>query len=166
MPFLPIRPLLDLDMAAALALNNEHAVELSVETPSTWDDLVSAAWAAWGIVDEDGRLAALSIALDDVGMTRGPNHRWFQERRKNSVYVDRVVTAPFARQRGLARQLDVALIDAAKRAGRESVVCEVNLDPPNPGSLAFHERLGFVPVGKAVLADRGKTVRYLERRRL
>ena len=164
MPFLPIRPLLDLDRAAALVLNNEHAVELSAETPSTWDDLVSVAWAAWGITDEDGRLAAFLIALDDVGMPRGPNHRWFQERRHNFVYVDRVVTAEFARRHGLARQLYRALIDAAQRAGRESVVCEVNLDPPNPASLAFHQRLGFVPVGEAVLAQRGKTVRYLERR--
>lgn len=164
MTFLPIRPLLDLDMAAALALNNDHAVELSAETPRTWDDLVSVAWAAWGIVDQYDRLAAFLIALDDAGTPRGPNHRWFQERRENFVYVDRVVTAAFARNRGLARQLYLALIDAARRAGRESVVCEVNLEPPNPGSLAFHERLGFVPVGEAHLAERGKTVRYLERR--
>lgn len=164
MTFLPIRPLLDLDIAASLALNNAHAVELSEETPGTWDELVSVAWAAWGIADEAGRLAAMLIALDDVGRPRGPNHRWFQERRDNFVYVDRVVTAAFARNRGLARQLYVALIDAARRAGRESVVCEVNIDPPNPGSLAFHTRLGFAPVGEAVLPERGRTVRYLERR--
>lgn len=164
MAFVPIRPLLDLDLAAALALNNEHAVELSAETPASWRDLVSVAWAAWGIADADGRLAAFLIALDDGGMPRGPNHRWFQERRNDFIYIDRVVTAAFARRRGLARLLYLALIDAAKRAGRASVVCEVNLDPPNPGSLAFHAGLGFVPVGEAVLAERGKTVRYLERR--
>jgi predicted GNAT superfamily acetyltransferase len=28
------------------------------------------------------------------------------------------------------------------------VTCEVNLDPPNPRSLAFHERLGFREVGR------------------
>lgn len=164
MPFLPIRPLLDLDMAEALALNNAHAVELSAETPASWDELVSVAWAAWGIAEGDGRLAAFLIALDDAGRPRGPNHRWFQERCENFVYIDRVVTAEFARGRGLARQLYLTLIDAARRAGRASLVCEVNLDPPNPASLAFHAGLGFVPVGEAVLADRGKTVRYLERR--
>ena len=38
-----------------------------------------------------------------------------------------------------------------------------NTDPPNPGSDAFHARLGFHEVGRAFLADRGKSVRYLER---
>ena len=34
------------------------------------------------------------------------------------------------------------------RVGADEVLCEVNLEPPNPGSLAFHTRLGFVEVGR------------------
>jgi predicted GNAT superfamily acetyltransferase len=26
--------------------------------------------------------------------------------------------------------------------------CEVNLEPPNPGSLRFHHRIGFTEVGQ------------------
>jgi predicted GNAT superfamily acetyltransferase len=26
--------------------------------------------------------------------------------------------------------------------------CEVNVEPPNPGSLRFHERIGFAEVGQ------------------
>ena len=40
--------------------------------------------------------------------------------------------------------------------------CEVNIDPPNPVSDAFHAFFGFVEVGWAFLPDRGKSVRYLE----
>lgn len=54
-----------------------------------------------------------------------------------------------------------ALIDKAKQAGLKRIVCEVNLSPPNPKSDAFHQRMGFVEVGQAVLEDRNKTVRYL-----
>jgi predicted GNAT superfamily acetyltransferase len=42
---------------------------------------------------------------------------------------------------------DPPVVDAARAAGRAEVTCEVNLDPPNPGSEAFHARLGFKQVG-------------------
>jgi predicted GNAT superfamily acetyltransferase len=44
------------------------------------------------------------------------------------------------------------------------IVCEVNLDPPNPASDAFHAALGFAEVGTAVIDNGDKTVRYLSRR--
>ncbi len=39
--------------------------------------------------------------------------------------------------------------------------CEVNLEPPNPVSDAFHEALGFTEVGRAAIHDGKKLVRYL-----
>jgi uncharacterized protein len=36
--------------------------------------------------------------------------------------------------------------DAARPFGRMTL--EVNVDPPNLGSLAFHERRGYVEVGR------------------
>jgi hypothetical protein len=41
--------------------------------------------------------------------------------------------------------------------GLTHLVCEVNLDPPNPVSLNFHTKLGFVEVGVLVTQD-GRTV--------
>jgi predicted GNAT superfamily acetyltransferase len=52
------------------------------------------------------------------------------------------------------------LFGAARAAGHERIVCEVNSDPPNPASEAFHKALGFAPVGEALLGN-GKTVTYL-----
>jgi predicted GNAT superfamily acetyltransferase len=31
--------------------------------------------------------------------------------------------------------------------------CEVNLEPPNPGSLRFHQSIGFVEVGQRQSGD-------------
>jgi predicted GNAT superfamily acetyltransferase len=76
------------------------------------------------------------------------------------VYVDRVVVDEAARRRGLAQAL---YADLARTAVERPLVCEVNLEPPNPGSLAFHERLGFHPCGEAVDPRNGKRVRYLVR---
>jgi predicted GNAT superfamily acetyltransferase len=62
--------------------------------------------------------------------------------------VDRIVVAPDHRGRGLGALLYSAVFDAARALGAEDVVCEVNLKPANPESLAFHDRLGFTEVGQ------------------
>jgi predicted GNAT superfamily acetyltransferase len=41
------------------------------------------------------------------------------------------------------------------------VTCEVNLDPPNPESLAFHARLGFARVGEQETKGGSVTVALL-----
>ena len=79
------------------------------------------------------------------------------------VYVDRIVVAPSARGRGLARRLYDELIRTATEAGHDRVVCEVNLDPPNPQSDAFHAALGFQPLATARIHGGTKTVRYMAR---
>ncbi len=63
----------------------------------------------------------------------------------------------------MGRALYERMFADARVAGFERVVAEVNAVPPNPTSLAFHERLGFAVIGEQVF-DGGKTVRYFERR--
>jgi predicted GNAT superfamily acetyltransferase len=67
---------------------------------------------------------------------------------RDFVYVDRIVLAPALQSRGLGPRLYAAVFDEARRVGAPEVLCEVNVEPPNPGSLAFHTRLGFVEVGR------------------
>ncbi len=148
------------DEAALLALNNAHAVELSLLSAGRLRQLLAAAFHAR--VAADG--AALLIAFDQGADYDSPNFRWFQARYQRFVYVDRVVVAPAARGRGLARALYADLIAAAAGAGHDRVCCEVNSAPPNPASDAFHAALGFHEVGSAHLADRDKAVRYLIRK--
>ncbi len=141
----------------ALALNNRYAVELSFQTVASFARLIDhaffARWAAGG--------DAFLIAFDERGDYASENFLWFRKRYDRFVYVDRVVVAEADRGKGLARQLYDALFAAARQAGHTRIVCEVNSDPPNPASDAFHGRLGFREVGMAVLAGQGKTVRYL-----
>ena len=85
---------------------------------------------------------------------------WFRERYPRFVYVDRVVVAAEARGRGHARRLYEDLFDHVRRAGHTIVTCEVNADPPNPASDAFHAALGFSEVGDAVIHGGKKSVRY------
>lgn len=63
--------------------------------------------------------------------------------------------------RGLGAVLYEDFAAAGRRLGVPRLTCEVNLDPPNPGSLRFHERLGFVPVG--IQEAGGKQVQLMAR---
>ena len=143
-----------------LALNNDHAVELSWLDPGRLVELVGKAFAARRI----GPSEAFLLAFDQDADYDSANFQWFRSRRKRFVYVDRVVVAAAARGRGHGRRLYRDLFDLASTAGHDLIACEVNAEPPNPGSDAFHRSLGFEPVGTASTPDGRKTVRYLERR--
>jgi predicted GNAT superfamily acetyltransferase len=144
---------------ALLALNNAHALELSWLEPERLRKLVAEAFVARraGVAD------ALLLAFDQDADYDSVNFLWFRDRFDRFVYVDRVVVADAARGRGLARRLYDDLFAAARAAGHTRIVCEVNSDPPNPASDAFHAALGFVPVGTAQIHGGKKTVTYLER---
>ena len=139
---------------AALLLNNEHAEELSLLDAGRLARLVEWAWLAGAV----GRLDAFILVYDHASLYDGVNFGWFKARYDRFAYVDRVVVAPHARGRGLARRLYQAVFDKARREGIALVTCEVNLDPPNPASDAFHAAMGFEPVGSAGVG--AKTVRY------
>jgi uncharacterized protein len=145
---------------ALLALNNEHALELSRLTPARLRHLAAQAFYARRI----GEVDAFLLAIDERADYDSPNFLFFRNRYPRFVYVDRIVVASSARGRGLAQRLYRDLFTQAAHAGHDCVVCEVNSEPPNPASNAFHERLGFSPVGSASIHGGSKTVRYLLRR--
>ncbi len=152
-------PLPDPEMRALmLDLNNVHAAETSLLDARRLDWMLEAAFA----VDTVGRLDAFLIAFDQDAAYDSPNFAWLRDRHPRFVYVDRIVTAAAARGRGHAGRLYGALFDRARAAGHDRVLCEVNHHPPNPGSDAFHDRMGFGEIGRAALPG-GKVVRYLRR---
>lgn len=89
------------------------------------------------------------------------NYRYFESRGIDHLYVDRIVVADGARGLGIGRQLYDAVFELARMEGRSEVTCEVNLDPPNPESLAFHARLGFERVGEQATKNATVTVALL-----
>jgi predicted GNAT superfamily acetyltransferase len=142
-------------LADAFALNNAHAVELSAETVASFTHLVETAslahWQPEGFV----------LAFDETAPRTGQNFLWFRARYASFVYVDRVVVQASARGRGVGHALYAQVLRFARATGRPRVVCEVNLEPPNPVSRAFHVSMGFVRVGEARLEQAGKVVEYL-----
>jgi uncharacterized protein len=160
----PSQPLIRVVRGATeplLALNNENAAQLSALTFAEFDRLIRESWLATAINDAD----ALLLTFDRTANYDSPNFHWFRERYDRFVYVDRVVTSLNARGKGYARTLYLNLFERARAARFTQIVCEINFNPPNPVSDAFHASLGFSEVGRAVVAIPAgkKTVRYLTR---
>lgn len=145
-----VRGLKPEDYAWVLALSAENEVETSA-IDRAWLEAMSREWFL-GLACGDNE--AYAIIFDQDSRYGSVNFIWHRERSDRFVYVDRIVVA--------AAALYEHVFAAAKRTGHDRVLCEVNFDPPNPASDAFHARMGFSEVGRAVLAN-GKTVRYLAR---
>jgi len=159
-----IHPIARADIAAPsavreklLALNNRHAQALSWLTEERLIALVGDAFVARRI----GDVAAFILAFDQDASYDGENFLWFKARYQRFVYVDRVVVAESARGRGYATRLYRDLFATAARCDHKLIACEVNADPPNQESDAFHAGFGFEQVGAASLRSGEKTVRYL-----
>lgn len=150
----------EIDERAVLALNAANEVETSPLDAAGLRRLVEQAFHL-GLADR-GRLAFL-IAFDQDADYQSPNFLWFRARYARFVYVDRIIVAGAARGQGLAGRLYRELFARAARAGHALVTCEVNVQPPNPASWAFHAARGFIEVGRGANADRTKVVSYLSR---
>src|ERR1700684_4472852 len=148
------------DVTIMLPLNNAHAKETSALDEVSFTALLDMAFYARGL---DRGATAFLIALDHNASYGSPNFIWFQAARASFVYIDRIIVSSSARGRGIARLLYDDLFAAARNAGHDRVVCEVNIDPPNLVSEAFHAAMGFKPVGEATIHNGTKIVRYLEK---
>jgi hypothetical protein len=146
-------------IAAILALNAESVDKLH---PIAADELRGLAETAYRIVVTPDR-DAFMIALDHDSKYDSPNFAWFKERYARFAYVDRIAVSERARGKGHGRRLYTELFEEAAADGYPLVAAEVNSDPPNPVSDAFHEAMGFEIVGERYLPERGKSVRYMVR---
>ncbi len=90
------------------------------------------------------------------------NYAWISDRYVTFAYVDRVAVSERARGFGIGAKL-YGRVFRHFTGKRPVVMAEVNLAPPNPGSVRFHERMGFRDVGERWQADGAKGVVYLER---
>lgn len=155
-----LRPLIAADAAELAVLNDAAAPAVPITAPQDLAWLVGLAGLALGL-ERDGRLVGFVIAMLPAAAYDSENYRFFEARAVDHLYVDRIVIDAAERGMGLGAVLYGAVFAAARQQGRREVTCEVNLEPPNPGSLAFHERLGFRSVGTQVTKGGAVTVSLL-----
>jgi len=145
-----IRELRPADLPRLVELNNHNVPAVSPSDPDGMTALIAATDLTVAVVDETDPATVLGFALlFRAGADyASENYRWFEARGDDFFYVDRIVVADEAQNAGVGRALYAAIFAAARERGLARVTCEVNVEPPNPGSMRFHGRLGFAEVGR------------------
>lgn len=92
------------------------------------------------VADADGEVAGFVITLPPDADYDSSRFRWFQKRYDEFVYLDRVIVSPDHRREGVGSELYEQLPD--------DVPVALEVYETNDASLAFHESMGFEPVGK------------------
>lgn len=148
-PVIYLRPLdRARDLPALVAINNEGYPAVPLVEEADMAALLDMSSLAVGADDGDRRLVGFVLAMDPGLAYESENYTFFEAHYRNHLYIDRVVLADSARGAGVGSALYEAVFDKARSDGRDHVTCEVNLEPPNPGSLRFHRRWGFEDVGQ------------------
>lgn len=156
-PGIILRDIAAADLDWLLALNNAsvpHVNELAREDLTAIVERSSYARC----VLQDGRFAGALIALWPGADYASDHYRWFSRHHSSFLYIDRVMIDGSARKSGHGRRLYADIEAFAREHGASAIACEVNSQPPNPISMAFHQRLGFHPVGELWNDDRSKGV--------
>mgnify|MGYP000013879934 FL=1 len=138
-----LRPVSAADHPRLLELNNQAVPAVPTETLESMAELLEV--SQWSVVAEDGNgvVQGAVITVSPGAEYHSENYRYFEETFDQHFYIDRVFVDQAARSGGIGRVLYRAVEDESRRLGIPAVTCEVNLEPPNPQSLAFHHREGF-----------------------
>ncbi len=140
-----IRNLTHTDVEAMWVINEEGLPGTGQVSPQELAALLDLASLSLGAFDAD-RMLGFVICLPPQTTYGSLNYAWFNQRYDAFLYVDRIAVAANHRDRGVGSALYSQVIAEANEQA-VPVAAEVNLVPPNPGSVRFHHRFNFVEVG-------------------
>lgn len=144
-----IRPLRPEDLDRVLEINQANTPEVGSIDADRLAFLVDQ--SAIALVHEAGsEVVGFALVLGPGSTYDSVNYRWFAERGDDIMYLDRVAIDADHRRLGLGRALYASVFDliAGRHPDMTRLGLEVNVEPPNPGSMAFHQGLGFSEVGR------------------
>jgi predicted GNAT superfamily acetyltransferase len=140
-----LRPITPSDVDHVLALNERNVVKLApldatrLAAIQDWADRVD-------VLDVAGTFAGFVVTFGPATPYDSENYRWFADRFDDFYYLDRIVLHEDFRRQGLGGFVYDDVEETARKHGR--LALEVNLVPRNDASLAFHQRRGYVEVGR------------------
>ena len=109
---------------------------------------------------ETGEVVGFLIVIPPGQSYDSLNYQYFSQRFSQFDYVDRIVVAETYRGKGIGTQFYDHI---AERSLQKRITCEVNVKPPNPQSLAFHARMGFIEIAQQDTEGGKKRVSLLVR---
>ena len=154
-----VRQLVSEDVEAAWQINEQGLPGTGQVSQEEMVDLLSLCELPIGVFEEN---SLLGFALCLLPRTRyaSLNYAWFNQRYQEFLYVDRIAVGEDYRGQGIGTLLYQKVIEYAEQQSC-SVAAEVNLKPPNPGSIRFHHLHNFTEIG--VFEQNEKTVSMMLR---
>ena len=141
------RLFLNSDIDAALELNNLNTPAVGELDRVQLQFLVDHSLYSFAIGADT--LHAFCITFAPGAPYTSVNYQWFSQNYSDFVYLDRIVVSEKMRNQTLGEKLYLAVEQRMiKDRCAPILTCEVNLNPPNHGSIRFHNRIGFHEVGQ------------------
>lgn len=150
------RPLLHEDASSVWIINEQGLPGTGKVTVEEISHLIDISDVSLGVFEQDkmvGFVICLSPNLDYGSL----NYAWFNENYDEFLYVDRIAVATEHRNNGIGSFIYQKLIDISEQK-QIPITAEVNLEPPNPGSMKFHHRFDFSEVGVLNHLDKSVTM--------
>ena len=157
-----IRPATEADLPAVLRLNAEWQHVTSPLDGAALAHLHEHA-AYHRVAEVNGQVIAFLLAFGADAPYDSPNYRWFKTNSAEFLYIDRVVVSGDHQRGGFGEKLYRDVEEYARANGVGRLVCEVDIEPLNAASDAFHRRHGFVEVSTQWLPGGAKQVSLRER---
>lgn len=156
-----IRALQHDDIAEVLRINAAAVPAVFRLDASEVSRLLAISGLHLAAVRSDGCLTGYALAFSSAHPYDGEEFLAFRRFVDDPfLYVDQIAIEQDRRGTGIGRALYRELASCARGLGASSLCCEVNIEPPNPGSLMFHEHMGFARVGEFSASD-GRKVALL-----
>ena len=95
----------------------------------------------------NGHPAGFLLCLPENKNYDSTNYEWISKRFSNFIYIDRISVLPKFQNEKIGSALYNDLFYFSASEGYDYILCEVNILPPNPGSIRFHKRFDFEECG-------------------
>lgn len=152
MPFL-IRDVRNDELAQVVALNNSAGPSIlpmdADKARFFWDHA-----DYFRVIEQDGAPTGFLVGFSDAAPHDSPNFRWFKDRHRNFLYIDRIVIAAQRRGGGRGRAFYADVMSFAEPRWA-SLCCEVFLGVGYDPALLFHGAFGFREVGQQTMPGTG-----------
>ncbi len=150
------RPLSQNDVPSMWSINEQGLPGTGQVSEQEVSDLLKLSTLSLGTF-RDGVLLGFVLCLSPDVDYGSLNYAWFKNKYDEFIYVDRIAVSLDHRDKGIGSKLYGKVI-AYSQEKEVPIAAEVNLNPPNPGSMRFHNRFGFEEVGTLLHKEKSVTM--------